>query len=56
MMYELPSAELNTCYNRLKAHLMRVAHKQEAMELTKCDWLCENPPCSRENFDLFLEL
>ena len=22
----------------------------------KCDWLCENPPCSRANFELFLEL
>ena len=21
-----------------------------------CDWLCENPPCSRANFDLILEL
>ena len=20
-----------------------------------CDWLCENPPCSRANFDLFLQ-
>jgi len=20
-----------------------------------CDWLCENPPCSHANFDLFLE-
>ena len=22
----------------------------------KCDWLCENPPCSHANFDLFLGL
>ena len=26
------------------------------MHLNICDRLCENPPCSHTNFDLFLEL
>ena len=45
-------------YNKCM-HLCMHVHAYREINCTQksiCDWLCENPPCLRANFDLLLGL
>ena len=42
--------------NLLKIILEIIEFNNYSKNFYICDWLCENPPCSHTNFDLFLGL